>query len=156
MYRLRGDNLIERSVNPDPPPRYKFQNIGEFKFTGAEMGLNWRSEKGLSGLLHYTYLDAGDKTAGRPQNKLDVSVRNRWRKLSASFTGQYVADLYSSDALRDPLSDYFVAHAKLTYRAVAHLSAFMAVDNLFDKGYQIEKDYPMPGRTFTVGMTTEF
>ena len=156
LYRLRGENLIEKRKNPNPPPMYKFQNSGEFEFTGAELSLTWRPGQGFSTLADYTYLDAGEKTAGRPKNKLDVTARYRWHKVSASLTGQYVAGLYAGDDHTDPLPDYFVAHAKLTYRAIANLSAFLAVDNLFDKEYQIEKDYPMPGRTFTVGITSEF
>lgn len=161
FYRIKGDNLIERGPNPSPPPKFRFQNTGEFDFKGLEVGLKGVLGKGLSGMLYYTHLDVGDKTKGRPENKIDLSLRYRQGRFFAAFNAQYVADYYAEDEHQKPLPDYLLVNLKVTYRLLPYLKLFCAVDNLFDRRYKIYADlpgagagvYPMPGRSFTAGLS---
>ncbi len=156
LYRMEGDNLIETRDNPSPPPMKMFYNTGEFTFEGVELGLDFLLGGGFSGNFFYTYLDSGENSAGRPENKLDLALSCRRGKLAGYLTGQYVSGLYHSDNHQDKLSDYFVAGAKATYQVSSNLKAFLAVDNILDEDYEIEMDYPMPGTTFTGGITAAF
>jgi len=156
FYQMEGDNLIETRTNPNPPPMKRFYNTGEFSFKGVELGLDFILGRGFSGTFFYTYLDSGSNTAGRPEDKFDLSLKYRKDKFAAYLSAQYVADLYEGDNHQDMISDYFVANTKLTYHLADGLDAFAAVDNIFDRDYEIEKGYPMPGTIFTAGMTAEF
>ena len=156
FYQMEGDNLIETRTNPEPPPQMKFFNTGEFSFKGVELGLDFLLGEGLSGTFFYTYLDTGDKTAGRPENKFDLGVKYQKNKFGAYLTGQYVTDLYDGDEHQDRLPDYFVTNVKLTYNVVDSAQLFATVDNILDEDYEIEKGYPMPGTTFTGGVRIEF
>ncbi len=162
-YRMKGENLIQKENVPGFPP-FQFQNTGEFKFKGMEIGLRAQISKGLSGRIYYTYLDPGEKTTGRPGDKVDLALRYARDRLAISLSGQYVADYFAGDSRKEPISDYLVANTKLSYEVIPGLGAFLAVNNILDKGYEIYADlsggaaglYSMPKRTFAIGMTTKF
>ena len=44
-------------------------------------------------------------------------------------------------------------NTRLTVRPTRELSVYLDVSNLTDKQYAYTLDYPMPGRTVTVGFT---
>ncbi len=150
---MKGENLIQRG-----------QNIGEFEFKGIETGLRTQISKGLSGRIYYTYLDPGEKTTGRPGDKVDLALRYARDRLAISLSGQYITDYFAGDSRKEPISDYLVANTKVSYKVIPGLQAFFAVDNILDKGYEIYADLPggaaglysMPKRTFAIGMTTKF
>lgn len=161
FYRITGDNLIERGPNPSPPPKFRFQNTGEFDFKGLEVGLKGILGKGLSGSLYYTHLEVGDKTKGRPKNKIDLSLRYKRGRFFSALNTQYVTDYYAEDEHQNPLPNYLLVNVKVTYRLLPHLKIFCAIDNLLDWEYKIYTDlpgagagvYPMPGRSFTGGLS---
>jgi len=155
-YRMKGSNLIETTLNPNPPPQFKFQNTGEFDFYGAEIGVDIHPGMGFAGTLNYSYLNTGEQTSGRPEDKFDITLRYKYQKFSAWLFGQYVMDLYAADEHKEPMDNYLVVNTKLSYQILQQLRAFVAVDNVLNTEYEIEKGYPMPGRTFTVGLTTMF
>ena len=162
-YRMKGENLIQKEKVPGMPP-FQFQNTGEFKFKGIETGLRAQISKRLSGRIYYTYLDPGEKTKGRPGNKIDLAVRYARERFGFSLTGQYVADYFAADNGKESISDYFVANMKLSYEVIPGLQASLAVDNILDEEYEIYADLPggaaglysMPKRAFTIGLNFKF
>ena len=54
---------------------------------------------------------------------------------------------------KDP---FYVMNARLTVRPLDRLETYLAVSNLGDVRYSYVDGYPMPGRTFSVGMRYEF
>ncbi len=162
-YYMKGDNLIQKEANSEPPPRFLFQNTGEFEFKGIETGLITGLGKGFRSKIYYTYLDPGEKTSGRPGNKIDISLRYTMNKLALSLSSQYVTDYFAADSSKEPIDDYFVANTKLSYELFAGLKAFIAVDNILDEEYEIYVDLPggigpylMPKRQFTCGISFKF
>lgn len=158
-YMMKGENLIEEvTIKPPPDPRLQFQNTGKFEFKGVEAGIRVQITRDLEGRVYYTYLDPGDKTKGRPGNKLDLHLRYTGNKLALSFSGQYVADYFADDNKKEPIDDYFIANTKLSYKILDGLQAFFAVDNILSRDYEIYADLPgggaglytMPKRSFTV------
>jgi len=160
-YRMKGENMIQLEKNPNPPPKFKFQNTGSFDFKGIELNVRARMAEGLLGTFSYTYLDPGDMTKGRPGDKLDMSLKYSRRKLSLSVKGQYVWDYFAADGRKEKIPDYFVADAKLSYELLPGFLGFLAVDNIFDADYKVYADLPggkaglykMPGRAVTVGLS---
>ncbi|MCK4591337.1 MAG: TonB-dependent receptor [Candidatus Latescibacteria bacterium] len=162
-YRMKGENLIQKESVPGRPP-FQFQNTGTFEFKGIETGLRAQISKGLSGRIYYTYLDPGEKTTGRPGNKVDLALRYARDRLAISLSGQYITDYFAGDSRKEPISNYLVANTKLSYNVIPGVKAFLAVNNILDKEYEIYADlsggaaglYSMSKRTLTIGMTTKF
>jgi outer membrane cobalamin receptor len=65
---------------------------------------------------------------------------------------QYVAGLYGDDFERKPLPDYLLLNARVSSVIAGGFSAYLAAENILDRGYQILFDYPMPGRTLFLGL----
>jgi len=151
-YHMKGEDIIEKALNPTPPPMYKFVNSGSFTFNGAELGLRFDRRSGPFGRLYYSYMDPGEKTAGRPRNKLNLILGYRMKRASILVSSRYVAGLYAGDGSRDRLSDYFVADAKFTFKISHNFDLFISAENVLDESYEIEKGYPMPGRSLSVGI----
>jgi len=158
-YQMKGENLIQKEKHSPPPPMFLFQNTGEFEFKGIEAGVRARIGKALSARLYYTYLDPGEKTTGRPGDKLDLGLRVAWRKLALSLSTQYVADYFAADNEEDPISDYLVANVGLSYQVISGLRVSLAMDNILNEKYEIYADLPsgaglyaMSQRTFTAGL----
>ncbi len=151
-YYMDGQNIIEKATNPNPPPMYKFVNSGDFTFKGAELGIRFDREKGPYGKLYYSYMDPGEKTAGRPRDRLNLILGYRMERTSLLLSSRYVTGLYAQDNSEDKLPDYFVADAKLTFKLNHNFDLFVSAENVLDKDYEIEKGYPMPGRNFSAGV----
>jgi outer membrane cobalamin receptor len=160
FYQMKGSDLIETRPNVSPPPGFKFMNTGEFTFKGAEFSLRADFNQNISGLLFYTYLNPGEKTRGRPGQKLDFSLRLREKSFYISLQAQYVTDYFASDFSANPLPSYFLLNSRLIINISGALDFFVDINNIFDKDYRIYVDlpgiesgiYPMPGRNLNFGI----
>ncbi|MGQ9673622.1 MAG: TonB-dependent receptor plug domain-containing protein [Candidatus Aminicenantales bacterium] len=160
VYRLHGSNLIETALNPSPPPKFKFSNVGKFTFKGAEFNFEAAFSPSFSTLLFYTYLDPGEKTKGRPGQKLDLSLRWEKKFFFAALQAQYITDYYADDFSRFRLSPYFLLNSRFEAKLFSFFSLFCEINNILNKDYQIYVDMPgiatgiyaMPRRSFNVGL----
>ncbi len=159
-YVMKGENLIQMVPSDSPAPKFIFQNVLEFEFRGLEACLITRPAKNLQIQTCYAHLDPGEKTTGRPGDKLDLSLRWMWRRLAFSCHGQYVTDYYAQDDCEGRIPDYFIWDMKLSHELLHGWRVFLAVDNLFDDVYAIYANLPgssaglytMPRRRFTMGL----
>ncbi len=160
FYRLEGRNLIELASNPVPPPKFKFFNVGKFTFKGMEMNLEAFLSPRFSLLAFFTYLDPGTRTKGRPGQKWDFSLRFKNERLFASLQGQYVRDYYAEDFSKFELPSFFLLNSRIEYEIFSHLYFFTEIQNILDEDYRIYVEmpgvaagiYPMPGRSFNLGV----
>lgn len=153
-------DLIDRVSKNDT-----FYNASTATMRGSETGLRWRDSTFL-GALAITYLDA--RASLPPTDGVTApEVRRRWLPrwkidyeaevtLGAGFrfnhTGQYVADRVNSSG--SPMPDYFVANLRVSRPFGDFISTFVGVRNVFDRNYEQETGYPMPGRTILLGIET--
>lgn len=159
-YRMRGQNLIQTERISGRIPPFQFQNAGEFDFKGLEACLNAQIGREVSGRVYYTYLDPGEKTKGRPGNKVDLLLRYAKEKFFLSMNGQWVSDYFAEDSSKGRIDDYFVINTKMSYQVYTNLQVFLAVGNLLDREYELYVDLPgaqaglylMPKRTITAGV----
>ncbi|MEO0022968.1 MAG: TonB-dependent receptor [candidate division WOR-3 bacterium] len=158
-YLLRGENLIELVPNPNPPPPRKYQNYGSFRFKGLETAFSIRfAPFMLRGAG--TFSDFGVHTRGRAETKLDFSLGFNRSRLDANAGLHYVGNYFAADSSRQPIPAYWTADLRAGYRLFKGLRLFAAVENIFNRQYQIYADLPgtaaglylMPGRAFTVGV----
>jgi len=163
-YIMKGENLIQTEKNLNPPPMFKFQNTGEFEFKGVETSLSAKIGTQFSSRISYTYLDPGDKTMGRPGDKIDFMMRYAEERFSVSISGQYVADYFAANNSKERIDNYLIANTRLSYNPTPYVEVFLAIDNILDKEYAIYASLPggaagiysMPRRTFESGLRFKF
>lgn len=84
-----------------------------------------------------------------------VGLRSR---LGYDYVGSrfyHALDPATYESVRKEMDAYGLANAKVEVKAYG-ASVFLRCDNLADTVYQIRDDYPMPGRTFAVGVSMEY
>ncbi len=162
-YLIKGEELIELSRNPSPPPLYKFTNTGKFEFKGIELNIMADFDD-VKGRISYTYLDPGIHTKGRAKHKLDFLFLYKYKPVIASINAQYVKDYYAEDSLKSEIGDYLVVNSKVNFDIHRFVGIFFAINNIFDEKYEIYVDLPggkaglyeMPGRRFTIGVNVKY
>ena len=163
-------NLISRDA---PGILGNYQNYGNVKRMGFELG---GSVYPLDGLLlrgDYAYIDSENESNGRvtddvpfsPQHKLDLGVQYiiPQVKTKLDLIGLYVGEAYSQ--LPTPQNktlpilktgDYFLTNFKATQPILKWFEVYVAVNNIFDINYEPEYGFPGPGRVFWAGVTGKF
>jgi len=159
VYRTQAENLIQKT---GPPPLY--QNTGEVEIIGVEwegqlylpphVSLQW----GLSTQRHSRTI------AASPGEKLDLSLRYQFTPaLNTTLQLQWINNLYSVEdpyAYTPPvyrkLEPYVLLHLRGNLNLHKNLDLYAAVENLLDTDYQTMYGFPMPGRSFTVGITAAY
>ena len=161
---MEGENLIQTVLNEDPPPMYRFENVGTFEFRGIEVGIVAQYQDIVTARIYHSYLDPGEKTTGRPKNKTDLNLGFTHASLRIGLNGQYVSDYFAADSSQSPIDDYFVINSKISYTLGFGLQPFVAVDNVLDRNYDIYVNLPggsaglykMTERNYTVGLSYKF
>lgn len=159
FFSLKGENFIELISNPSPPPKFKFFNSGKFSFRGAEAGIKADILQQLTARIFYTFLDPGEKTKGRPGQKMDLSIIWKNESINVSFLGQYVTDYFAADFSRERLASYFLLNSRLDIHLSSFLEIFIEFNNILNTEYMIYADLPgsaagvysMPRRNAALG-----
>jgi iron complex outermembrane receptor protein len=144
-----GKNII---LTQGVYPNLTLSNSGSFIHRGVEFSGSAFISSDLHLQTSYSFIDAGKETRSVPKHKIFLGCDYSYRIVTFSLSNQHVAGMYGSDNSQNPLEDYTNIGAKVSVRALAQCSINLSVDNLLDKGYQTILGYPMPGRTFTVGI----
>lgn len=144
---------------PDSTSKWIPLNIGKARIEGIEIEGEIDINKSLSFGLNYTYLNPEDRNTGekipnQPKHQFNSSVRASYPfGLGVSLNGRYTKNY------GDPPS-YFVMDGKITQKVALSSrfkgDAFLGVKNIFDKKYEVVKDYPMPPREFYGGFSITF
>lgn len=161
---MDGSNMIQTSLNDSPPPLYLFDNTGNFRFSGIELGIVGNYRNFLKTRINHSFLDPGQHTTGRPKYKTDINLNVTHTLLSVGVAAQYVADYYAADSLQEPIDDFFIIGSKVTCKLSFGLHPFFAVDNILGHKYDIYVNLPgssaglyeMPRRTYTAGASYYF
>jgi iron complex outermembrane receptor protein len=165
--RLEFDAVVFRQQGRDliVPRQGRLQNIGEFRHTGLETELRGRPLNELMVQLGLTHYNLGEEVLRVPHRTFDVGLTYeptlvRQRDLAIGLFGRYATELYdqaqAAGSPRVRLNDYFVADARLGYRFLRGVEAFIAVQNLTDEEYETLVGIPMPGRNLHGGVSITF
>ena len=149
------------SVSPAETTKLFFQNVGDTKREGIEIGLRGVYKERLEGYLNYAYTRAtfqsdielaSPRTPGKveqvregnqlpltPNHRINAGLRyliHKWVTLSLNLT--YVGDQFfrGDEANTQPkLSDYVVVNTSIDFRR-DRFSGFLKINNLFNAEYE--------------------
>lgn len=126
-------------------------NVDTAKLEGGEAELKKSFTPLFSGFINYTYLKAVDTATNKeliykPNNKANLGFRFDEDRLKAYVTLKYIDKQFTDSANTDILPSYTIVDAGMERAPLT-----LKINNLFNENYQESKDYPMPGRTFTLG-----
>lgn len=167
LYWMELDNEIWYD-----PDAMQYKNYGKTSHKGVETGAEFSFTKMLSGFLNYSYARAKNESGeyrGRYLSNIPIHkgslgmILDTGYGLKANLNLTRVGYSYLDSANTDKLPEYTTLDINLRYE-YKRLSAYLSIDNLFDKKYNSYgyKSYgtkyftPAPGRTFTLGVGIEF
>ncbi|MDD5593472.1 MAG: TonB-dependent receptor [Candidatus Margulisbacteria bacterium] len=148
------------------------KNIGEVKSEGVEVELERSIGKEGKGFINYTYQKVIDKKDANPAavdktipytpvNKYTVGLVSGGASLLIKSVGERYAD--QANTLR--LAAYTVVDFKLSRQVSDMINVELAANNLFDEKYAevvgydpttfAPRNYPMPGRNYSIGVKLE-
>jgi outer membrane cobalamin receptor len=140
-------------------------NIKSAIIKGLEMELKAKLSKYVTAEIGYTLLDTEDEDTKkdiiyRPKNKIDAKLDMTVEKTSFTFSLNHVGKRYHNDpdinGDRIRLDKYTVYNAKLSHKFSDTTKVYLKGENIFDKEYVYQRDYPMPGIAFYGGMEVLF
>lgn len=164
------DDFITRDV---PTIDGKYDNVGEVLMLGFELSGEVSPTRDLSFRAGYTYNDATDRSPGRvtdrvrnvPTHKVDLAMKYLVPVIGVKLdlTGLYVGktwgQLPTSSRPNDPAIEtdsYLLLNCRIAKVLWKNVEAYFAVNNVFDKDYEPEIDFPAPGRNMFVGLKASY
>ena len=156
LYRDRVVDAL-RFVPPPPPPP-QFSNIGDYRIIGSELSLDFFLREDLAVFTGTNYQSSNPSNVPNSPRWTWVSGLNyllgpRWRfSADAEWVDRQFV-LNPRFAVRQQAVDaYFLLNGRCAYRIGPRREVFVAVENVTDTDYEFRPGYPMPGRTWMVGV----
>ncbi|MCF7885331.1 MAG: TonB-dependent receptor [Candidatus Marinimicrobia bacterium] len=156
------ENLIVTGFKNQAP---LLQNTGSAEIRGIEIegqlllppdfAINWSG----------SYSNIPKHIIGSPEKKVNLSLRYRaMQDMFMTLSGEYISGLNSiNNPYANPpayqytvLDDYFLVNVTTNYSLNENLSFFAKLKNLLDQDYETMAGFPMPGRTYTAGITLKY
>lgn len=153
-----------RFVAPPPPPPM-FANVGDYTSSGAELSVTARLAERCTLFAGATVASSDpDEVPNLPETTASVGLS--WASAAGyrlSLDGQYVGERFVLNPRFAPVQAAVDAYTLVNSRIAAPLGqlglageVFVAAENLFDEDYEHRLGYPMPGRTWTLGVDVGF
>ena len=130
-------------------------NTGGFHRSGVEVSAQVFPFEDVKFNASYTYNDKPDVSQSVPKHKAYLGGEYRWQFVTISAGVQYVNTLYGWDSnfyTLKKLSDYTNGEARIAAQVYKNVTVSFGSQNLFNQSYQTIYGYPMPGRTYSVGV----
>lgn len=160
LFHDRVDDAIRFVAPPPPPPQ--FANLGSYRVIGSELSLDFFVRDNLAVFTGTNYQSAQPSSVPNAPRWLWVSglgylLGPRWRfNLDAEWVDrQFVLNprFAAEQAAIDP---YFFLNSRAAYRLGRDREIFLAVENIGNTNYEFRPGYPMPGRTWMIGLKLGF
>jgi outer membrane cobalamin receptor len=140
-------------------------NVDSAKIKGFEAEIKAKFLKYVTLDIDYTSLDTENEETKkdiiyRPDNKVDAKLNVRNEKTSFTLALEYVGKRYQNEpdinGTRIRLREYTIYHANISHDVSDAVQLYLKGENIFDKEYSFNKDYPMPGEAVYAGMKVKF
>ncbi len=156
-------NKLKDLINWAPGDDFVWRptNVGAAKIDGIEL----KTVVPLAGCLKadfgYTHLYPLDIETDRyliyrAKHKLDSGLTYEYERLNVRFYGQLLGRRYTNVTNTGFLKQDVVCYLDASYKANNNLTAFLSIDNIFNRKYQRIQDYPMPGFAINGGIKVDF
>ncbi len=153
LFVVTGDNLITSvPVNGT----YKFMNSGEISNKGIELAVDATPIDNLVFNATYSYIHMKNPVYATPEHHIYLSATYRINKLQLNASVQQIANLDNDATFAFNPVDYSVVQAKAFYNFTKNIQGFVSADNLFNRKYQVNRYYTMPGTTVFGGINFRF
>ncbi len=146
----QGGNLIRMS---GAWPNFILSNSGSFEHRGIEAEAKLDFHRNFYVHISGAWLDPGDDTQASPGQKFSGGIHYASGRITCRLSAERVSKLYGSNFSINRLDDYTIADAHASYRLNDFLSVYGEAKNMFNKSYAIIDGYPLPGRTFFLGLS---
>jgi iron complex outermembrane recepter protein len=164
------DNYITKDA---PTIDGKYYNLGRVFLVGFEAMGEIYPTKDMTIKAGYTYIDATNKTHGRvtdrvqyiPEHQFNVGLGYLFSHigLQTDLNCLYVAQTWGQvPTIQRPTDafiktdDYFLVNARISKKVMKNLEVYFAANNILDKNYEPEPDFPAQGRSMYLGMKINY
>jgi iron complex outermembrane receptor protein len=162
LFYSRLQNTIQpvHGVDPDNSAIYQFQNTGDARFYGWEIGFDWMPMTEIGIGMQYTFTDR--ENMSHPDIHFTDVPRHAasgyfaytvYSMLDFTFSGLYNSQRISTTPgtfLTDP---FFILDFSMELNVQSYVME-LAVANMFDNDFSYLEGYPAPGRQIRLGFRT--
>ncbi len=142
VFKAKGENLIKILPEGGQP---KNVNTGEFDNSGIEVAANYHLNRDLSFNANYSFISMDDPVIATPEHKAYISGTYKFDNFTFNLSLQGIYDLYLTTG-DDPIKEsYTLLNSRIGYKINKSIDIFIKGENLFNKDYQVNYGYPMPG-----------
>ena len=152
FFYLEGDNMIQTIFQDGRPLNV---NTGQVSNCGVEASVAYDMNKYWSLNANYSYLQMKQPILASPKHKAYIDITYQQQKLKVMSGLQYINGLYTSVTPQGK-ENYLLWNMRASYQWNNVLHTFLKGENLLNQTYEINKGYPMPKATFTVGVACQF
>lgn len=160
FFKTDFDDLIEWTV--DDTWWWRPSNVSSASIRGAELETEVALAEHLKANFNYTYLEAKNKNTNkwliyRPRHSYKGRLAYApFDRLELGINGIYKTKRYANASNTSVLKHYFVINSNISYKISDYAQVLFEVKNIFDRVFQEERDYSMPGRAFYGGARIKF
>lgn len=139
----------------------KLTNTGANRIKGLEISLKTAQFFHFRAQVQYAWLKAEEDLIYSP-NKLSFRLYFNWRHWVAMLAAENISNLYGWQYSNPfvpviaSMDNYTVFNGNLRYALSPNLAVRLAADNIANVDYQVLFGYPMPGRSFRLGLSYQF
>ena len=137
-------------------------NVDTAVIKGVEANVNFEITKALKANLNYTRLSATNNVTHqwiiyRPRHEYKSSMTyDVTDRLNFYIAGKLLSKRYVTTDNSRFLKSYFIADTNISYKLAKFATLTMTVYNLFNRNYEEEEGYPMPGTSFILSTRLTF
>ena len=163
-------DFITRDV---PTIEGKYMNVGKIRMIGFELSGEVNPTKALSFKAGYTYNNATDRSPGRvtnrvlnvPEHKIDITMKylvpvvNARLDITGLYMGQAWGQLPTSSSpttSAEKTNDHLIFNTRIAKTLWKNVEAYFAINNILDRNYESELDFPAPGRNMFLGIRASY
>jgi len=140
----------------DPSGLWVPDNVAKVLSRGVELEIKNKITENLSQDLNYTFLESKGKQKEETYETLQYTPKHRLNYninylLPADIKSELVIE-YTHKIEKPKLPSYTLVNFRIG-RKILRSEIFFNIENIFDKRYVSRENYPLPGRTFSGGIT---
>ena len=153
LYFIDGKDMIQTQMVDGKPLNL---NIGKFKNKGFELETSYHFLTNWMVSANYSYLHTDNKVVYAPKNKLNARLMFTPGKFQFEIENQNIWSLQNGRS--DGTENYTLLNFRgaYTFGEKVPVTAFVKLDNITDRHYEIIYGCPMPGITVMGGIEFNF